>query len=154
MINIGNDPDDITPSVNRVTFRGVIVRERSGEQPNQFPINEYLGGTLQVTHFESAFILPDKRLSGSDAPFKIDTSWITSPCVISVLNKTRWVAPVQPTKAQAAEIAESVVLIGFSKTSFPLRISPKMTQPLFVSPGVEVYVKALNKSAVISIFVT
>lgn len=154
MLVIGErDASTVEPQVNRVTFRSNITRERASEEYDTFPSNDYLGSVLKLEHFSPAYIMPDYRVDGSDA-IKIDTGWIKSPTVVSLLNKTRWKQPFQPSKEEIEFIEACIILIGFSQDVFPLQLAPRQVQHLFLRPGAEVWIKlnSQDRPVTLSVF--
>jgi len=146
------DPEDAPDSVNRVTIRLSMIRERWGEDSQSFPAA--LGWEEEVSHDSPAFVMPDLKISHHH-PQKIDFGWVSSPILVCILNKTRWKGTVNPSEAQRRQIDASLVWIGFDGKTWPLCIGPDASQPLFVTPGADVYVSAVQGTTpTIAIFAT
>lgn len=148
-----NEPnEEVFSSINRVTYRITMVRERGGEEYQIFPPSAWSGLEIPIeNHRDAAFILPDLILN--DQVRRLDFGWVSAPRVVAVLNKTRWKGVTNPTPEQSNKIARSVVMLGFDSERFPLRIAPGETQPLLISSSVlYVFVKAEAESPVISVF--
>ena len=151
---IPDDPtNDLTgePSaINRVTLRYLSIRERGGEAYQDFPQNEYVGSEVAITHRQAAYIIPDMELGPE--PKLLNLGWIDDPRLVVILNRTVWKGVTKPSKDQQKTIAGCVVLIGFASDSFPIRLEPKQQQPLLLSPGGKIYVRAESGSPIISVF--
>jgi len=144
------DPDDSPESVNRVTVRLSMIRERWSEDSQSFP--SAIGWEESIYHDSPAYIVPDFKI-GADA-LKLNLGWVEEPILICVLNKTCWKGTANPSAEQISQIKKSLVWIGFDGETWPLCISPDASQPLFVSGASSVYVKAVEGNPTIAIFAT
>ena len=150
MVTLNRESSPEPSKINRLTLRWLSIRERASEKYQDFPENEYVGCEVLISHQQAAYIVPDMKL-GTHVT-KLNTGWIDEPRMVVILNKTIWKGSVHPTPAQRAVIASSVVLIGFSATEFPIRIGPKQQQPLLLTPGTKIYLRAEAGSPIVSIF--
>jgi hypothetical protein len=151
LISIGSEKPSVS-SVNRVTFRTTLVRERWAEDYQHFPPNSFSGCEVSVSHRNPAFIMPDLEISGELVV--VETGWVDGPRVLCILNRTVWKGVVKPTKQQKSDVESSVVLIGFDGLTFPLMISPGQCQTLLLNQGVKprLYLVAKSGSPKVSIF--
>ena len=150
MIPIKEDPSPESSVINRLTLRYLSIRERGGEQYQDFPQNEYVGCEVHVSHKQAAYVIPD--MEAGKEPLKLNLGWIDSPRLVVILNRTVWKGAAKPTRQQQQAIAECVLLVGFSNSSFPILLEPRQQQPLLLSPDTDLYIKAKSGIPIVSIF--